>query len=73
MFRRSAEAGYAWGQWCLSWYVDEPDNLVWLEKGAAQGDPSALFRRAYYAWSGEYGFVNKERAMQLWLQGAPGS
>ncbi len=53
LLRRSAEAGYAWGQALYGRNLDiderlrEKQMVVWLEKAAAQGEPEALLQLAW--------------------------
>ncbi len=76
LYRRSAEGGYAWGQVLWARYLFTAEMLGVVEKAVAQGEPDALRQRAQCAWEGKdawggnVGGEDKQRAQELWRQGA---
>lgn len=70
LLRRSAEAGYAWGEQCFARYCDDAEEAAWLEKAAAQGEPEAMFALGESLWSGIGTIVDKSRASELWREAA---
>ncbi len=71
LLKRSAEGGYAWGQFwyahlCCEWF-EQPQ---WMEKAIAQGERDAMLIMARMLWNGvRFGF-DKPRAKALWYEAA---
>ncbi len=71
LLTKSAERGYAWGQYFLAKTTrDAKLRAQLMERAAEQGDRDALFEFGEALWSGSRDNETRKRALNMWHQSA---